>query len=112
MSDDLTFNRASYEQTEPALELLRSCLDDVVEDRPRSYRRLGELLRDDDTYFWAADRLVDARLEQGWRLLRARFQGLPAYRAAVLERGCRGAFRNGMEVIILGELALEDADAA
>jgi hypothetical protein len=92
--------------TSLAATFLGHCLGDAVSGLPYDLERVRELLHDDDVYFVAADQLVGDAFRRGWRALRADLDGLPAYRAAVLEHGCSGFFRNGFEVIFFGEFAL------
>jgi len=89
---------------------LGHCLRDALAGRPYDVERVGELLHDDDVYFVAADQLVGDEHRRGWRAVRADLDGLPAYRAAVLELGCSGFFRNGFEVIFFGEFSLGPDD--
>jgi hypothetical protein len=93
-----------------ALSFLGHCLREAVAGLPYDVDRVGELLKDDDVYFCAADQLVGEATRRGWRAVRGELTGLPAYRAAVLEHGCSGFFRNGFEVIFFGEFALGPAD--
>jgi hypothetical protein len=94
-----------------ALSFLAHCLREAVAGLPYDVDRVAHLLADDDVYFSAADQLVGDATRRGWRAVRAELDGLPAYRAAVLEHGCSGFFRNGFEVIFFGEFALGPADA-
>lgn len=93
-----------------AVGFLGHCLRDAVAGLPYDVDRVGDLLGDDDVYFAAADQLVGDAHRRGWRALRADLEGLPAYRAAVLEHGCSGFLRNGFEVIFFGELVLGPSD--
>ena len=86
------------------------CLGDAVAGLPYDVERLAELIRDDDVYFVAADQLVGDQHRRGWRAVRAELEGLAGYRAAVLELGCSGFFRNGFEVIFFGEFSLGPDD--
>ena len=95
--------------TSLAAGFLDHCLGDALGGLPYDAERAAALLRDDDVYFVAADRLVGDARRRGWRALRAdlaELDGLAAYRCAVLEHGCSGFFRNGFEVIFFGELVL------
>jgi hypothetical protein len=92
--------------TSLAASFLRHCLREAVAGLPYDTDRVGELLRDDDVYFVAADQLVGDAFRRGWRAVRADLEGLAAYRAGVLEHGCSGFFRNGFEVIFFGEFSL------
>ena len=94
-----------------AVAFLGHGLRDAAAGLPYDVDRVGDLLTDDDVYFAAADRLVGDATRRGWRAVRAEVTGLPAYRAAVLEHGCSGFFRNGFEVIFFGEFALGPSDA-
>ena len=96
--------------TSLAASFLGHCLREAVAGLPYDADRVGELLRDDDVYFVAADQLVGDLYRRGWRAVRADLDGLSAYRAGVLEHGCSGFFRNGFEVIFFGEFALGPAD--
>ena len=92
--------------TSLAASFLDHCLGDAVAGLPYDVDRVRDLLQDDDVYFVAADRLVGDQQRRGWRALSADLDGPAGYRAAVLEHGCSGFFRNGFEVIFFGELAL------
>jgi hypothetical protein len=92
--------------TSLAAQFLSHCLGDAVAGLPYDVDRVATLLGDDDVYFVAAGELVGDSFRRGWRALRADLEGEPAYRAAVLEHGCSGFFRNGFEVIFFGEFAL------
>ena len=94
-----------------AAGFLGHCLRDAAAGLPYDVDRVGDLLGDDDVYFVAADQLTGDAYRRGWRAVRADLEGLPAYRAAVLEHGCSGFLRNGFEVIFFGELVLGPADA-
>ena len=92
-----------------AASFLDHCLRDAVGGLPYDLERVRELLHDDDVYFLAADRLVDAGRRRGWRAMRADLMdldGVAELRCAVLEHGCSALFRNGFEVIFFGEHAL------
>jgi hypothetical protein len=93
-----------------ALAFLGHCLREAAAGLPYDVDRVGELLGADDVYFSAADQLVGDSTRRGWRAVRGALTGLPAYRAAVLEHGCSGSFRNGFEVIFFGELAVGPQD--
>jgi hypothetical protein len=102
---------AASAATSLAVSFLAHCLREAVAGLPYDVERVARLLADDDVYFSAADQLVGDATRRGWRAVRTELDGLPAYRAAVLEHGCSGFFRNGFEVIFFGEFALGPADA-
>ncbi|HUR14353.1 MAG TPA: hypothetical protein VM097_07655 [Mycobacteriales bacterium] len=93
-----------------AVGFLGHCLREAPAGLPYDVDRVAALLGDDDVYFVAAELLVGDAHRRGWRSLRADLEGLPAYRAAVLEHGCSGFLRNAFEVIFFGELVLGPAE--